>query len=175
MAGSYDFDVIRVIATEHMGAYEVTDALMASGWVGGTWMKYETMRSYPDANEIRWKRIVTSAGPENPMAFVLRASYEATDHFTSRNPQKTGIVTCCNYGQYLFKYFETKDLAERTTPGTGSLLTYTLNANLYVSSNGLLTSEREAGPANTRGVGLCCGLPVDNNNYIGCEVLIGPW
>jgi hypothetical protein len=37
-----------------------------------------------------------------------------------------------------------------------------------------LTSEQEAG-VNSRGVGLCTGLPADNENYLGCEVLIGPW
>jgi len=171
---AYDFDVVRVIATEHMGAFEVTDAMKASGWVGGKWVKYHTMQSWADANEIRWKRVVTPAGPEDPMCFVLRASYEGTDHFTGHYPQKTGIVTCCLYGQYLFKYFETDNLAERTVPGSGSPLVYTLNTNLFVSSNGLLTSEKESG-INSRGVGFCVGLPADNNGYLGAEILIGPW
>jgi hypothetical protein len=174
MSNAYDFDVIRIVGDEHLGAYEVTDAMKQSGWVGGTWIRIQQIRSWKEGESIRWKRYVETAGPEDPVLFILRASYEGTDRYTAKYPQRTGEVTCCDYGQFLFKYYETVDLAERTNPGTGSALTYTLNSNLYVSNRGLLTSEAETG-ATARGVGLCIGLPADNNSYLGCEVLIGPW
>lgn len=47
-------------------------------------------------------------------------------------------------GYYKFYVFETEDLAERTTPGTGAALTYTPGDKLYVSNRGRLTSEKES-------------------------------
>lgn len=47
-------------------------------------------------------------------------------------------------GYHKFYVFETEDLAERTTPGTGASLTYTSGDMLYVSNRGLLTSEKES-------------------------------
>jgi len=46
-------------------------------------------------------------------------------------------------GFHKFYVFETEDLAERTTPGTGAALTYTPGDKLYVSNRGRLTSEQE--------------------------------
>jgi len=46
-------------------------------------------------------------------------------------------------GFYKFYVFETENLAERTTPGTGAALTYAAGDKLYVSSRGRLTSEQE--------------------------------
>lgn len=171
---SYDFDVIRVQGMEEYGPYEMSDDMKTSGWVGGTWIRFKTMRSWRDGESIRWKRVVEKCTDTDPMMFALRASYEGTDRYTGRYPGKTGEVTCCNYGQFLFKYYETVDKAERHNPGTGSALTYTLNSNVWVSDRGLLTSEKESG-VNSRGVGLIVGLPADNENYLGVEVLIGPW
>ena len=173
MPTEFDFDVLRITGDEHYGSYEVTTAMKQSGWVGGQWIRFNSLRSVLKANSIIWSRLVEPYNDQDPMMFILRASYEGTDHYTARYPGKTGEVTCCNYGQHLFKYFERNDLAERTNPGTGAPLVYNLNINLYVSNRGLLTSERESG-WDSRGVGLCMGLPADNNNYLGCEVLIGP-
>ena len=47
-------------------------------------------------------------------------------------------------GYHQFFVFETEDLAERTTPGTGAALTYVSGDKLYVSNRGRLTSERES-------------------------------
>jgi hypothetical protein len=47
-------------------------------------------------------------------------------------------------GYHKFYVFETEDLAERTTPGTGAPLTYQSGDKLYVSNQGLLTSELES-------------------------------
>jgi hypothetical protein len=174
MATEYDFDVVRIHGTEHAGSFEVSSDLLGSGWVGGTWIKYQRMESWRDGNEIRWKRVVETAGPEDPMHFILRASYEGTDQYTGRYPGKTGVVVCCDYGMYLFKYYETVNKQERDHPGTGAALTYTLNTNVYVSDRGLITSEREAG-VSSRGIGLVIGVPDDNIGYLGVDVLIGPW
>jgi hypothetical protein len=46
-------------------------------------------------------------------------------------------------GMNLFYTFETLNLAERTTPGTGAPLVYVPGSKLYVSNNGYLTSEQE--------------------------------
>lgn len=48
-------------------------------------------------------------------------------------------------GYWKFHVFETENLAERTTPGSGALLTYAPGAKLYVSDRGRLTSEMESG------------------------------
>jgi hypothetical protein len=48
-------------------------------------------------------------------------------------------------GYHRFYVFETEDLAERTTPGSGSALTYTPGDELYISNRGRLTSENETG------------------------------
>jgi len=47
-------------------------------------------------------------------------------------------------GYHQFFVFETEDLAERTTPGTGAALTYVPGDKLYVSNRGRLTSEQES-------------------------------
>lgn len=172
MATEFDFDVVRVQGIEEYGPYEVADSMKQSGWVGGQWIRFQKVSAIFDPPSIRWQRIVEPSGSTDCMMMLLRASYEATDQYTSRYPGKTGEVTCVNYGQYLCKYFEKQDLAERTTPGSGSALTYTLNSNLYVSNRGLLTSEKEVSDA--RGVGMCVGLPADCQGYLGVEILIGP-
>lgn len=170
----YDFDVVRVQGMEEYGPYEVSEDLKRTGWVGGVWARYKTVTSRYDPPSIRWKRIIEVAGPTDAMFMILRGSYEATDRYTSRYPLKTGEVTTCNYGQFLCKYYEKYDLAERTTPGSGSALTYSLNQNLFVSDRGFLTNEAEAGVL-SRGVGMCVALPGDNQGYLGLEILIGPW
>ena len=48
-------------------------------------------------------------------------------------------------GYHKFYVFETNNLAERTTPGTGAALTYSPGDKLYVSNRGLLTNEKETG------------------------------
>ena len=48
-----------------------------------------------------------------------------------------------NEGLFKFYVFETVDLAERTTPGTGFPLVYAPNQKVYVSNRGRLTNEKE--------------------------------
>ena len=165
----YDFDVVRISSGELYGPYKVSSTMLSTGWVGGTWCKYDTAISFRDGSAIRVDRTLGVGGPMTAIGFILRASYEETDQYTSFYPGKTGVVTVCQTGHYLFKYFETLDLAERTTPGSGSALVYSLNQNLYVSSNGLLTNEIET--ASARVIGYCSGVPADNDNYLGADVL----
>jgi len=47
-------------------------------------------------------------------------------------------------GYHKFYVFEVNNLAERTNPGTGAALTYTVGTKLYVSNRGRLTSEQES-------------------------------
>jgi hypothetical protein len=47
-------------------------------------------------------------------------------------------------GYHKFYVFETEDLAERTTPGSGAALVYNSGDKLYVSNRGRLTSEQES-------------------------------
>ena len=167
---AYDFDVVELyLPNNHMGAIEASTTLKNIGWVGGLWVRYAVVSSLQDGNSIRIKRTVEQAGPNTPVGFMLRGSYEASVKFTGRNPGETGTTTVASAGQFLFKYYETMNLAERTMPGTGSSLIYQLNESLYVSSNGLLTNENETGTA--RSVALCSGLPIDNNYYLGADIL----
>ena len=48
-----------------------------------------------------------------------------------------------NEGMFKFYVFETLNLAERTTPGTGGPLVYLPNQKVYVSNRGRLTNEKE--------------------------------
>ncbi len=48
-----------------------------------------------------------------------------------------------NEGLFKFYMFETLNLAERTTPGTGLALVYAPNQNVYVSDRGRMTNEKE--------------------------------
>ena len=48
-----------------------------------------------------------------------------------------------NEGLFKFYVFETVDLAERTTPGTGFPLVYAPNQKAYVSNRGRLTNQKE--------------------------------
>lgn len=166
---AYDHDVVQLFGAEYYYPCEPDSVLMGAGWVGGQWIRMQRMTTYPDGNEIRVRRVVEKALPDDPSFFLLRGSLEGTDQYTSFYPGRTGIATIGVYGQYLFKYYETLDLAERTVPGSGSTLVYVMNQDLYVSSNGLLTNEDETGTART--VGVLIGLPSDNNGYLG--VFIG--
>lgn len=166
---AFDLDVIKIFGAEYYYPCEVGQDLMDSGWVGGMWVKFTGMTTVADTNSYRIRRFVEKSTPDHPVFFMLRASYEPVDQYTGIYPGKTGIVTCGVYGQYLFKHFETMDLAERTTPGSGAPLTYSVNGDLYVSNNGLLTTEAET--VNARTVGICIGLPAVNNNYL--PVFIG--
>lgn len=48
-------------------------------------------------------------------------------------------------GYHRQSVYETENLAERTTPGSGAALTYTPGDKLYVSDRGRLTNEMESG------------------------------
>jgi hypothetical protein len=167
---AFDMDVIKLFGAEYYYPCEVDQAMKDTGWVGGQWVKFTGMTTVADGgNNYRIRRYVEKSDPDHPVFFMLRGSYEAIDQYTGIYPGRTGVVSCGVYGQYLFKYYETDDLAERTTPGTGSPLVYSVNGDLYVSDRGLLTTEAET--ANARTVGICIGLPADNNNYL--PVFIG--
>jgi hypothetical protein len=58
----------------------------------------------------------------------------------------TAVVTMACGADGIFKtyVYETLNLAERTTPGTGAPLVYHPGDKLYVSNNGLLTNEQES-------------------------------
>jgi len=166
---AYDFDVVKIFGAEYYYPCEPVSALQRTGWVGGLWVRMNRMITRQDANSIRVTRLVEAAHPNDPAFFFRWGSNEPCDLHTSFSPGTTGVATIGVYGQFLFKYYETLDLAERTLPGSGGSLVYSMNQDLYVSSNGLLTSENETGVART--VGVLIGLPVDNNNYLG--VFIG--
>jgi hypothetical protein len=154
--GAYNFDVVQLYdPANFMGGMEVTDAMKDTGWFGGLWVKYAYSKSWQDANNIRVKRTVEKATPNSPIGFIVRGSLEGSDQFTGQYPGRTGVISVCNQGQFLFRFFEN--------------LTYTLNQNLYVSSNGILTNIDETGIA--RVVALCSGLPADNNGYLAADVL----
>ena len=57
---------------------------------------------------------------------------------------KIASMAISNEGVFKFYIFEVNNLAERTSPGSGAPLVYTAGNPLYVSSNGLLTSEQES-------------------------------
>jgi len=166
---AFDFDVIHLFGAEYMYPCEVDENLKASGWNGGVWVQFKQTTTICDGSGLRIRRTVERATPDHPVFFINRGSLEATDQYTGIYPGKTGIVTCGVYGQFLFKYFETVNLAERTVPGSGTTLIYTMNCDLYVSNRGLLTTEAETLTART--VGVTIGIPADNNNYLG--VFIG--
>jgi len=168
--GAYNFDVVQLYeAANPMGANEVSTTMKNVGWNGGLWVCYTSMTSYSDAGNIRVRRAVDKASPNNPIGFILRGSQEASDQYTSQWPGRTGVISIFNQGQFLFKYFETLNKAERDIPGSGAPLVYALNQSLFVSSNGLLTNENETGTA--RVVAICAGLPAQNNGYMGADVL----
>ena len=169
---SFDFDVVRLQGIEEYGAFEASPEMQATGWNGGLWIRYKRVRAWRDGSSIRVSRIVEPCDHSDPMMFILRGSYEPMDQYTSHYPQKTPGVTCCLYGQFLFKYYEKFNLAERTVPGSGAPLAYHLNDDIWVSDNGLLTSEKEY--PNSRSIGHIVAEPADNDDYVGVEVLIGP-
>ena len=56
---------------------------------------------------------------------------------------RIGTVCIANEGWFKIYWFETLNKAERHNPGTGAPLVYTPGHDLYVSENGLFTSEQE--------------------------------
>jgi hypothetical protein len=70
-------------------------------------------------------------------------------------------------GFHKFYVFETENLAERTTPGTGADLSYTSGDKLYVSDRGRLTNEQES--VSHVWTGFCCakyGNDIEGNYVI---------
>jgi hypothetical protein len=155
MASSYDFDVIEINWDFKIGPVEAGPVMMESGWVGGLWMKINTCTSRRDGSSLIWKQTVEKATGDNAVGFVLRGSAEGTDQYSSFNPGKTGNITLCQQGIFLFKYYETG--------------VYTLNCILYVSNNGLLKPTQDT--VTSRGVGFCVALPADNENYLGASIV----
>jgi len=166
----YSLHVIKIFGNEYYTPATADSALQATGWVGGKWVRFKSLVTSQDAENIRViERVVEICGPDDPVFFLRYGNCEPVDQYTSLNPGQTGVVTCGVYGQFLFKYYETLNKAERNVPGSGASLVYVMNSDLYVSENGLLTSEKET--VNARSVGICIGLPATNSNYLG--VFIG--
>jgi hypothetical protein len=133
---------------------EIGTTLLASGWDGGIFIKYSSVTTVQDAEAFRVRRIVEKADPTTVVGFLLRGSLEASDTYTAQYPGMTGIATMCNHGSYLFKYYEAD--------------TFVLNQTVYCSANGLLTNVNAGG---ARAVGVVMGLPADNSNYLGVDVI----
>lgn len=78
-------------------------------------------------------------------AFDAGASYYFdTDHQLQRMGNRiVTMVPAPAEGLFKFYVYETVNLAERTTPGSGASLTYIPGSKLYVSNRGRLTSEQE--------------------------------
>jgi len=74
--------------------------------------------------------------------------FDPVDKLLSRAGNRIVQLFIPPTGYHRFYVFETQDLAERTTPGSGSALTYSAGAKLYVSNRGRLTSEQES-PSHT--------------------------
>ena len=77
-------------------------------------------------------------------AFDAGTAFELDDNLQMKR-MGSRIVTLqlLSGGVTKWYVFETEDLAERTTPGTGTTLAYACGAPLYVSDRGRLTSEKE--------------------------------
>ena len=148
------FDVIRLTNMGDLLPVEIDTALKAAGWSGGTFIKYSRVTTVQDAEAFRVSRFVEKAGPTTVVGFLLRGSYEASDGYTVQYPGKTGIATMCNHGSYLFKYYESD--------------VYVLNQTVFCSANGLITNVNAGG---ARSVGVVMGLPADNSDYLGVDVL----
>ena len=81
-------------------------------------------------------------GPQdNSMAYQL----DPIDKLVNRAGTRIVQMYIPPTGYHRHFVYETVDLAERTTPGTGSALIYTPGEKLYVSNRGRLTSEMESG------------------------------
>ena len=72
----------------------------------------------------------------------------AIDFDTNSQLQRMGsriaTMVCPPSGMHKIYVFEVDDLAERTTPGTGSALVYQAGNPLYVSDRGRFTNEQES-------------------------------
>ena len=76
-------------------------------------------------------------------------------------------------GFHKFYVFETKNLAERTTPGSGADLTYASGSKLYVSNRGRLTSEKESVSHGWTGFVTAKYSSDDEGSYIICVAAMG--
>jgi len=76
-------------------------------------------------------------------------------------------------GIHKFYVFETEDLAERTTPGTGSALTYSPGDILYVSNRGRLTNEQETVNHKWTGYAVAKYGNDDEGNYLIVAAAMG--
>lgn len=93
--------------------------------------------------------------------------------------QKMGsrVVSLHSTGDGVIKFyvFETLDLAERTTPGTGGPLVYAVGNPLYVSNNGKLTNEKEQVNSTwTEYVVLQIGSDIEGNYLIVGSAVVSP-
>jgi hypothetical protein len=90
-----------------------------------------------DGGEMRQNFGAYDASP----AFVL----DPIDKLLNRGGTRIVQMFIPPTGYHRHFVYETVDLAERTTPTSGSALTYTPGDKLYVSNRGRLTSEMESG------------------------------
>ena len=117
------------------------------------------------------------AGPENFVGFLLRSSagQEGSRVLQSIKPQVTKGIALLVFGTYEFLFYETESVNLRRQKQGLSLLgapalspqtlTYNINENLYVSSNGLLTKEQETSGAER--IGRVSAKPRTNGGYLG--------
>lgn len=173
-------DVVILHKGQHHNV-ELGTGLRASGWRGGTFVTY-TDKTKPLGNTGKFIGIVEKhPGTGNTAGFLLFASTTSVsddpEFFSSYKPEQTGVAALNqNLGKYKFFMYETMDATRRADPThvAGADLAYALNEDLYISSDALLTSEKEFG-GNTVKVGNCFHVPnllVDRENYVGLDVRI---
>ncbi len=75
-------------------------------------------------------------------------------------------------GFHKFYVFETEDLAERTTPGTGAALVYTSGDKLYVSNRGRFTNEQEEAAHPWTGYVVAQSSSDVEGNYLICVAAV---
>jgi hypothetical protein len=107
-------------------------------------------------------------------AFDAGASFELDDNLqVKRIGSRIVTLQLLSGGVAKWYVFETEDLAERTTPGTGSALTYPCGTPLYVSNRGRLTSENEnSNHTWTSFVVVQYGSDSQGNFVVGCQAIL---
>jgi len=107
-------------------------------------------------------------------AFDASARYELDENLqVQRIGSRIATMFVPPTGFHKFYVFETEDLAERTTPGTGAALVYTPGDRLYVSNRGRLTSEQESVAHGWTGFAMARYDSDVEGNYIICVAAMG--
>lgn len=169
------------VAILHKGQHvnvELGTGLRGSGWRGGTFVQY-TDATAPLGNTGKFLGIVEKVpapGTGTTAGFLIFASTTSEsddpEFFSSYKPESTGVAAINkNMGKYKFFWYERRVKADRVA---GALVTYALNARLYVSDRALLTGEDENAGSGIV-VGKCFHVPSglnDRDDYVGLDVNI---